>query len=663
MCGILGVLTKENSKIKSSSIKAITNSLFKISESRGKEAAGIAIRTKKVIHVYKEPLPASQMIRSPKYNKALNKHINERPLTIIGHSRLVTDGLQTLNDNNQPVIKNGAVGVHNGIVTNVKELFKKFSATKRKYDVDTEIILDLIQLLTKEKKSLIKAIKDTFNHIKGSASVAILFENNPYLLLATNTGSLYVCKNKEKGIFTFASEKYILEKLLEKHFLKKILDPQKILKIKPQQAYLINLNNLNIKKLELNKKPTKKIPLKSSKRLKILNLSPPDKALKKSSAISTKKLKHEALLQYNSELGLKSCTKCILPETFPEIMFDENGVCNYCKMYEKQNIKGKKELEEIVSRYKNPSGKPDCIVAFSGGRDSSYGLHYIKNVLKMNPVAFTYDWGMVTDLARRNQARICGKLGIEHIIVSADIKKKRENIKKNIQAWLKKPDLGMVPLFMAGDKQYFYYANKIKKQNRIKLNIYCENPLEKTDFKNGFCGIKSRRAKDESIFVLSLLNKLNLFTYYGKQFLLNPDYLNKSIFDSLNAYFASYFIPHNYLFLYQYIKWDEEKIISTLTKEYDWERSDDTQTTWRIGDGTAPFYNYIYYALAGFTENETFRSNQIREGIISRKTALKLVKEENKPRYESLQWYAQQIGFDLNNALKIINSAPKRYKL
>lgn len=661
MCGILGVATKENSKIKSSSLRAITNSLFKISESRGKEATGIAIRTKEAISVYKKPLPASQIIRSPRYNEILNENIQKRPLTIIGHSRLVTNGLQTLNDNNQPVIKDGAVGVHNGIVTNVKELFKKFSAIKRKYDVDTEIILGLIQLLTKEKKSLIKAVKNTFNRIKGSASIAVFFENSPYLLLATNTGSLYTCK--EKGVFIFASERHILETLLKNPPLKNILDPKKILKIKPQQAYLINLNNLNIKKFELNEKLTKDYSLKSSKQLKILNLSPSDKSFKKSSAESVKKLKDKALLQYNPELGLKRCTKCILPETFPQITFDENGVCNYCKIYEKQKLRGKKELEKIISKYRNPSEKPDCIVAFSGGRDSSYGLHYIKNVLKMNPIAYTYDWGMVTDLARRNQARICGKLGVEHIIVSADIKKKRENIKKNIQAWLKNPDLGMVPLFMAGDKQYFYYANKIKKQNRIKLNLYCENPLEKTDFKNGFCGIKPRRTRDESIFVLSLLNKLNLFTYYGKQFVLNPGYLNKSIFDSLHAYLASYFIPHNYLFLYQYIKWDEEKIISTLTKEYDWERSKDTKTTWRIGDGTAPFYNYIYYTLAGFTENETFRSNQIREGIISRQTALKLVKEENKPRYKSLQWYAQQIGFDLNKALKIINSAPKRYKL
>ena len=48
----------------------------------------------------------------------------------------------------------------------------------------------------------------------------------------------------------------------------------------------------------------------------------------------------------------------------------------------------------------------------------------------LNPIAYTYDWGMVTDIARRNQARLVGKLGVEHIIVSADITLKRNNIRK-----------------------------------------------------------------------------------------------------------------------------------------------------------------------------------------------------------------------------------------
>ena len=116
---------------------------------------------------------------------------------------------------------------------------------------------------------------------------------------------------------------------------------------------------------------------------------------------------------YSGEIELKRCSRCLLPETMPFISFDEEGVCNYCRDYEQRGsfLKGEKALEEFVSKYRSASGEPDCIVGFSGGRDSSYGLDYFKNHLGMHPIAFTYDWGMVNDLARRNQARVVRKVG------------------------------------------------------------------------------------------------------------------------------------------------------------------------------------------------------------------------------------------------------------
>jgi hypothetical protein len=85
----------------------------------------------------------------------------------------------------------------------------------------------------------------------------------------------------------------------------------------------------------------------------------------------------------------------------------------------------------------------------------------------------------------------------------------------------------------------------------------------------------------------------------------------------------------------------------------------DTSTTWRIGDGTAAFYNYANYTIAGFTEHDTFRSNQIREGQLSRERALELVADENQPRYENIRWYLDTIGFDLRGTLRAVNQIPK----
>ena len=282
----------------------------------------------------------------------------------------------------------------------------------------------------------------------------------------------------------------------------------------------------------------------------------------------------------------------------------------------------------------------------------------------MNPVTYTYDWGMITDLARRNISRICGDLGLENILVSADIRKKRANIKKNILAWLKKPDLGMVPIFMAGDKQFFYYANQVKKQLGVELIFIGANKLEITEFKTGFCNVSQNKGHFSAPSKNDFSFKIKLLWYYLKNYIINPSYINSSLVDNISAFQSYYFRDQDYISLYDYIPWEEKDIESTLKDVYNWETAIDTKSTWRIGDGTASFYNYIYYTLAGFTESETFRSNQIREGILTRDEALTIVEEENKPRYESIKWYLSIVGLGdkFNEVIGKINQTHKLWK-
>jgi glutamine---fructose-6-phosphate transaminase (isomerizing) len=285
----------------------------------------------------------------------------------------------------------------------------------------------------------------------------------------------------------------------------------------------------------------------------------------------------------------------------------------------------------------------------------------------LHPITFTYDWGMVNDLARRNQARVVGKLGIEHIVISADIRTKRLNIRKNLKAWLKKPDLGMVPILMAGDKQFYYYFHKVRKQTGIKLFIFCggyEGEEGTGLFKYGFCNVTTQGNKNalKRMTGISRKNKLKIMYYYLKQFITNPAYINKSIIDTLFAYYASYVLKDDYLYLFHYLDWDENNIVNTIIEKFNWEKETDTIATWRTDDGTAAFYNYIYLTMAGFTEFDIFRSHQIREGKLTREQAYKIIKEENKPRFKSIEWYGQAINFNMNTAVETINSAPKLYQ-
>ena len=128
------------------------------------------------------------------------------------------------------------------------------------------------------------------------------------------------------------------------------------------------------------------------------------------------------------------------------------------------------------------------------------------------------------------------KLGVENIIIAADIGLKRENIKKNIQAWLKSPHLGMVNLFTAGDKHFFQHVETVKNQTGIDFNLWGLNPLETTHFKTGFLGIPPY-FDERTVYSTGLQKQIRYQSLRFREFLRNPSYFNSSIFDSLSGEF------------------------------------------------------------------------------------------------------------------------------
>ena len=458
MCGIFGVVLGKKHQLNPDTIKNIINHLFLLSETRGKEAAGISAATKDEILTCKNALSAKDFLKSKEYKEVIKKTIPNGfkygdSLAVIGHTRLVTDGNQEKHDNNQPVIKDGVVGIHNGIVVNHAVLWEKYPAMERKFDVDSEVIFSLIRMFGQNGTTFTGSVRRTFEEIEGMTSIAALFDDVDYLLLATNNGSLYYTSDPTSSVFLFASESYILKQLLAKSDLKTFYISKKIIKIQPSYGRLVDFYSLTETELSLNGAFVNDLTIQKNDGKRVVRDIVPKKIVYKPAKpvdIGTKTRRiEEAFKRFpydNTDRNqLRRCTRCILPETMPFIRFDSEGVCNYCRYYNKLEYYGKTTLHNEMAAYRSQKNEPDCIVGISGGRDSTYALHYVKTELDMNPIAFTYDWGMVTDLARRNISRICGKLGVEHILVSPNIGKKREFIRKNVSAWLKRPELGLVP--------------------------------------------------------------------------------------------------------------------------------------------------------------------------------------------------------------------------
>lgn len=608
MCGIFGIVSKtiiDKSKLEK---------LVKHSQQRGVDSSGLIYFKGNKYNIERADYNVEKLLKkvSP-YNSNL----------VLGHSRLITNGL----GDNQPVIRENICAIHNGIIVNEDEVWSKLMV-ERKFKIDSEIIVAIAEEHLLNKGKIEELSTKILSLCKGVVACALVLPELGKLLLFSNNGSLYV---GYIGVdIYFASESFGLNLIGCKN-IHQIINEEFIIDIQKSN------DNFNVS--DYNTRTEDLIPEFKFNKIQ------------------------ESLLQYYKP-ELRRCTKCILPETMPYIKFDETGVCNYCNNYRpRNNPKPKSEILELVKPYRRKGNELDCIVPFSGGRDSCYGLHLILSELKMKPVTYTYDWGMVTDLGRRNISRMCAQLGVENIIIAADISQKRKNIKMNLEAWLKSPHLGMMAMLTAGDKHFFRHVETIKQQTGINLNLWGVNPLEVTHFKTGFLGIPPD-FEEKRVYSHGAMKQLR---YHAKRFGAMSDslgYFNSSLWDTLSGeYYRSFTEKKDYYHIFDYWRWDEDQVNETLINEYDWEIAVDTTSTWRIGDGSAAFYNYVYFTVAGFTEHDTFRSNQIRENQITRERALTLVEEENRPRYQNLRWYLDTLGMDFEKVIKIVNDIPKMYRM
>jgi len=604
VCGIFGFIGPDD--LEPTAAKA----LVKHAQQRGRDSSGMVIHGTDGYHAYRADIRIDRLL----------KRIPPLGHLFFGHSRLVTNGTA----DNQPVMREQILVLHNGIIVNLDAAWQELGKTPA-LGIDTEVIPAIIASHLEGGGTVETAAERVLSITEGIVACAALIPHLGKLLLFSNNGSLYV-GDKAKGTI-FSSERYPLEQIGAEN-IRQVRD-----------AAIVDV-------------PTQDTPVPISEMAtRTIDLVP-------GLGVSAEE---ERLLQFPKP-NFRRCTKCVLPETMPYITFDANGVCNYCLNYKPRNHpRPKEELFELIEPYRRKSGD-EVIVPFSGGRDSCYGLHLIINELGLRPVTYTYDWGMVTDLGRRNISRMSAKLGVENIIVAADITKKREYIQRNLNAWLKSPHLGMLSVLTAGDKHFFRHVETIKKQTGIGLNLWGINPLEVTHFKSGFLGVPPDFA-EEKVYSHGAMKQLRYQSLRARAMLKSPGYFNRSLWDTLSGeYYRSFTDKTDYFHVFDYWRWDEKVIEHTLDSEYQWEHSPDTQTTWRIGDGTAAFYNYAYYTIAGFSEHDTFRSNQVREGDLTRDEALRLVEEENAPRYPNLKWYLDVVGVDFKHAIETINRTPRLYK-
>lgn len=333
---------------------------------------------------------------------------------------------------------------------------------------------------------------------------------------------------------------------------------------------------------------------------------------------------------------IKRCSKCVLPETIPNISFNEEGVCNYCIEYERNRQKvtidyeqKKKKFDSLIEEARNKrlrnGYKYDVLVPLSGGRDSSYvALELSQRNLKI--LCVNYDNPFSSNQARINIKKLTESIHADLITFRCPKNRHEKSFKTNLKAWLKKPELATMGLMCLACKPMYLEFFKIAKKNNITLIVDGSNPSEGTTFKREsqagrgakkLFSIKSiMNIMRKSIKNFSYIRPCNFIPAINTLLSLNGDtpYLRWKYSNILKI---GYFYFHKY----------NEKEIEDALKKIGWEKARDNKSPWRFDCEIDSLKNYLFQKLISATEKDDLFSKNIRAGLMTRKEAIDRLEE------------------------------------
>ncbi len=316
------------------------------------------------------------------------------------------------------------------------------------------------------------------------------------------------------------------------------------------------------------------------------------------------------------------CSRCLLPSTFPGISFDEKGVCNHCRRYrgrdatEKQMAKYEQKFVGLVQEKRNRATY-DVLVAYSGGKDSTYTLDVLVNRYKLRVLALTFDNTFISPRAEENIRNVCGALGSDLLIV--------------------RPDPAMLrSIFAAAADHELYSAKTLERASTICTscigiikNMILRTAIEKEIPFVGF-GWSPGQAPVQS----SVMKTNARLMQSTQQAIYKP--LHAIAGDAINPYFVTeeqFAHPEKFpwnVHPLAFLPYDEEKIIERI-KQYGWEKPDDTDPN-SSNCLLNAYANQIHRQRYNFHPYVWEIANMVREGVMTREEGLEKIEPPEDER-------------------------------
>ena len=318
---------------------------------------------------------------------------------------------------------------------------------------------------------------------------------------------------------------------------------------------------------------------------------------------------------------MKFCTKCVMPDTRPGITFNDEGVCIACQNNEKKKFidweTRYKELEKLCDKYRRKQeGVYDCIIAVSGGKDSHYQVHIMKEKMNMNPLLITVeDVFTMTEAGKHNiknisEAFSCNLISFKPNICVAKKICKYMFKKYGRPLWYVDRLLYTVPLYLASSLN-------------IPLVVYGEN----VSYEYGGIDDEETYSAREQVFngVAPDID-LNEFIDLGitKDELVYLEAPSRKMIEKLDPIYMSYFVEWNAIKNYEFAKSRGFKSL-----EHEWDRTNHIENFNQIDSYGYLLNAWMKFPKYGHAYATDFASRWVRYGILTREQAVRLVEEKD----------------------------------
>jgi len=356
---------------------------------------------------------------------------------------------------------------------------------------------------------------------------------------------------------------------------------------------------------------------------------------------------------------MKRCTKCILPDNYPGITFNEEGICNYCisdLKKKERNYLGDNALKEKITQFlKNNEDRNknyDCVLGFSGGRDSTYLLYYLVKKLNMKVLAYNVDNGFTPEQTKINMINATNILNVKLVVDKIDYLEKC--FKHHIISWMHKPSLAMIETFCIGCR---YGQNKglpkFAKKNKIPIYIMGATLSEKANYKINMLKLKPDSKGNIQIIIGTLLHLAkNPKTFCNVNCLSMQIKEYFSYFLFFNKIKKKIGIKSNILRLDPFVtykRWEEKEINAIIQNELKWKKYQGIESTWRGDCDIALIKLYMYKQILGFNDKDEGFSYLIRDNQINRDEALERIKTEGDVPKEIIKEIFDKYGLNFSD--------------